>query len=73
MDNSVKHQIHQILRITKNNCKTEYRGRTYAKNDVVLEPGCISDAFELRKTELNKLVTTVTRNDDSTNTYAVPV
>ena len=29
--------------------KTEYRGSTYAKNDVVLEPGWVSDAFELRE------------------------
>ena len=49
LDNSVKHQIHQILRITSKNGKTEYYGRTYAKNDVVLEPGCIRDAFELRE------------------------
>ena len=49
LDNSFKHQIHQILRITSKNSKTEYRGRTYAKNDVVLGPGWISDAFELRE------------------------
>ena len=41
-----KYQIHQILRIAIKNGKTEYRGRTYTKNDVVLEPGWISDAFE---------------------------
>ena len=45
MENSVKHQIHQILRITRNDCKTEYSGRTYAKNEVVLKPVWISDAF----------------------------
>ena len=45
----VQHQIHQILRITRNNGKTEYRGRTYAKNEVVIEPGWISSAFELRE------------------------
>ena len=43
-ENRVKHQIHQILRITSKNGKTEYRGRKYAKNYVVLEPGWISDA-----------------------------
>ena len=46
LENSVKHQIQQIQRITTSNIKTEYRGRTYAKNKVVLEPGWISDAFE---------------------------
>ena len=45
LNNSVKHQIHQILRITSKNGKTEYHGSTYAKNEVVLEPGWISDAF----------------------------
>ena len=49
LENSVKHQIHQIIRITSNNSKTEYHGRTYAKNEVVLEPGWISDAFDLRE------------------------
>ena len=45
LENSLKQQIHPIIRITSNNVKTEYRGRTYAKNEVVLEPGWISDAF----------------------------
>ena len=49
LQNSVKHQIHKIILITRNNDKTEYRGRTYAKNEVVLETGWISDAFELRE------------------------
>ena len=49
LGNSFKHQIHQIIFITSSNGKTEYRGRTYAKNEVVLEPGWISDAFELRE------------------------
>ena len=44
-----KHQIHQIIRITSKNGKTEYRRRIYAKNEIALEPGCISDAFELRE------------------------
>ena len=73
MESIVKHQIQQILRITINNGKTEYRGRTYAKNDVVLYPGWISDAFELREPEFYKLVTTVKRDDDSPNIYTVPV
>ena len=49
LENSVKHQIHQIIRITSKNGKTEYLGRTYAKNGVVLEPDCISDSFEFRE------------------------
>ena len=36
LENSVKHKIHQIVRITSKNDKTEYRGRKYAKNEVVL-------------------------------------
>ena len=28
LENSVKHQIHQIIRITSNNGKSEYRGKT---------------------------------------------
>ena len=48
LEKSVKQKIYQILRITSKNGKTEYRGRTYAKKEVVLEPGWISDAFEFR-------------------------
>ena len=73
MNNSCKHQIHQIIHITINNGKTEYRGRTYAKNDIALEPGWISDDLELREQELYKLVKTITRDDDSPNIYNVPV
>ena len=73
LDNSVKHQIHQILRITSKNGKTEYRGRKYVKNKVSLEKGWISDAFELRETEFYKIVTTVTRDDESQNMYNVLV
>ena len=46
---------------------------TYAKNEVVLETGWISDAFELHVPEFYKLVKTVTRDDDSRNIYAVTV
>ena len=59
--------------ITIKNGKTECRGRTYAKNEVVLEPGYISDSFELREPELYNLVTTVTRDDYSPNIYTVTV
>ena len=72
-ENSVKYQIHQTLLITSNNGITEYHGRTYSKNDVVLEPSWISDAFEFREPKFYKLVTTVTRDDDSPNIYIVPV
>ena len=43
------------------------------KNEVVLEPGWISDALELSETEFFKLVTTVTRDDNSPNIYTVHV
>ena len=73
MDNSVKHQIDQILRITIKNGKTEYRGRIYAKNDVVLEPGWIRDSFEFYEPEFDKLLTTVARGEDSRNVNTVPI
>ena len=73
MENSVKHQIHQTIRITNNNVKTGYHGCTYARNEVILQPGCISDAFELREPEFYKLVTTLTRDNDSPHFYTVPV
>ena len=65
MDNIVKQQIHQIINITSKNGKTEY--------GVVLEPGWISDAFELREPEFYKLVKTVTIDYDSQNMYTVSV
>ena len=68
-----KHLIHQIIRITSKNGKTEYCGRTYAKNEVVLEPGWISDDFELREPELYKLVKKVTRDDYSHIINTVPI
>ena len=73
MENSFKHQIHQIQRTTGRNGKTEYRGWTYAKNEVVLEPGWISDAFLLHEPEVYKLVTTITLDDEIQNIYTVPV
>ena len=45
----------------------------YAKNKVVLKLGWISDTFKLREREFYKLVTTVTRDDDSQNIYTLPV
>ena len=73
LGNSVKQKIQQIIRITRKNCKTEYRGRTYAKNEVVLVPGWITDDFELRETKFHKIATTVTRDYDNGNIYTVPV
>ena len=46
--NILKQKLYQRLRITRKNGKTEHRGRTYVKNEVVLEPGWISDAFDFR-------------------------
>ena len=45
----------------------------YAKNEVLLEPGWISDDFEFREPCFYKLVTMVTCDDDSLNIYTVPV
>ena len=46
LEKSIKPQIHKITRITDNNGKTEYHGRTYANNVFALEPGWIRDNFE---------------------------
>ena len=43
------------------------------KKEVLYEPGRISDDFELHELEFYKLVTTITRDDDSRNIYTVPV
>ena len=72
-EKSFEQQIHLIICITSKNGKTEYRGNTYAKNKVILEPSWISDAFEVRELEFYNLVTTGTRDDDSQNIYTVPV
>ena len=47
LETSIKPQIHKITRITDNNGKTEYHGRTYANNEVAYEPGWIRENFEL--------------------------
>ena len=72
-ENTVNHQIHQILLINSKNDKTEYHGRTYAKNEVVIEPGLISNNFEFREPEFYKLVKMCTCDDDSQTVYTVPV
>ena len=43
LETSNKPQIHKITRITDNNGKTEYHVRTYANNEVALEPGWICE------------------------------
>ena len=73
LDKNFKQKIHQIICITGRNGKKEYHGRTYAKNEVILEPGCISDSSKLREPEFYNLVTAVTPDDDSQNIYTVPV
>ena len=50
LETSIKPQIHKITRITDNNGKTEYLGRTYTKNEVALEPGWIRETFEFSET-----------------------
>ena len=55
-ENSSKQKVHKIQSITGRNGKTEYRGWTYAKNEVVLEPGCISDAFEFLEPGFYKIL-----------------
>ena len=45
LETSIKPQIHKITRITDNKGKTEYHGRTYANNEVSLEPGWIYEIF----------------------------
>ena len=51
----------------------EYRGSKYVKNEVVLEPGWFSDAFEFYEPEFYKIVTTVTGDDENEILYTVPV
>ena len=46
-ETSINPQIHKITRITDNNGKTEYIGRTYANNEGALEPVWIREKFEL--------------------------
>ena len=72
LENSVKQQILQIKCITGINGKTEYRGWTY-KEIIVLKPGWIRDDFKFCGSEFYKLVTTVTRDEESKSIYNVPV
>ena len=71
--NSINPQIHKITRITENNGKTKYLGRTYKNNEVALEPGYIRDNFEVSEPDFYKQVTTVTCFETKHKTYIVPV
>ena len=62
-----------MTRITDNNGKTEYHGRKYANNLVLLEPGWIRDNFEFHEPEFYKLVTTVTCDETKHKSSTVPV
>ena len=46
METSIKPKIHKITHIIDNMGKTKYLGRTYANNEVELEPGWIRENFE---------------------------
>ena len=65
--------MHKITRITDNNGKSKYLGRTYTNNEVALEPGWIRGNFEFREPEFYKLVTKVTCDETKHKTYIVPV
>ena len=71
MGKSIKPQIHKITRITDNNDKTEYHGRTYANNVVALEPGWICEIFKFSEPEFYKLVTTAPCDETQHKTYTV--
>ena len=73
METSIKPQIHKITRITDNNGKTEYLGRTYENNEVVLEPGWICENLVFSEPAFYKQVTTVTCDETQHKTYTEPV
>ena len=72
-ETSINPQIHKITRITDNNGRTKYVGRTYANNEFVLEPGCIREIFEVSEPYFYKQATTVTCDETKHKTYIVPV
>ena len=55
LEKGIKLQIHKITRITDNNGKIEYHGRTYANNVVALEPSWIRKNFEFSEPELSRI------------------
>ena len=73
METSINPQIQKITRITENNRKTKYLRRTYANNEVELEPGWIRESFEFSEPVFYKLVTTVTCDETQHKTYTVSV
>ena len=73
METSIKPKIHKFKRITDNNGKTLYLGRTYANNEVALEPGWIRENLEFSELEFYKQVTMVTCDETQHKTYIVPV
>ena len=73
METSINPQIHNITRITDNNGKNKYLGRTYANNEVALEPCWIREFFEFSEPDFYKQVTTVTCDETKHKTYIVPV
>ena len=73
LEKSIKPQIQKIIRITDNNGKTDYHGRTYANHLAALEPGWIRENFEFREPEFYKLMTTVTCDETKHKTFIVPI
>ena len=73
METRINPQIHKITRITENNGKTKYLGRTYRNNEVALEPRWICEIFEFSEPEFYKQVTTVTYDKTQQKNYIVPV
>ena len=73
LEKSIKLQIHKITRITDNNGKIDYHGRTYANQLVALETGWIREVFEFSEPELYKIGTKVTCDETEHKTYTVPV
>ena len=73
LETIINPQIHKITRITDNNGKTKYLGRTYENNEVALEQCWIREIFEFSEPYFYKQVTTVTCDETRHKTYIVPV
>ena len=73
LETSIHPQIHKISRITDSNGKTNYLGRKYANNEVVLEQCWIREISEFSEPDFYKQVKTVTCDETQHNTYIVPV
>ena len=72
LETSIKPKLHKVTRITDNNGKTKYLGRTYANNEVALEQSLICEKFELNEPDFYKQVTTVTCDETKHKNYIVP-